>query len=86
MTFIDNFSRKTWVYFWNQKYKELDYFKKLKAMIKKEIGEEICCLRSDKGGAFNSHEFKKICEENGIKTQIYEAYTPKKMEWLEEIA
>ncbi|PNX68425.1 cysteine-rich receptor-like protein kinase 25-like protein, partial [Trifolium pratense] len=45
-------------------------------MVEKETSEAICCLRTDRGGEFNSNEFKEFCEENGIKRQLTAAYTP----------
>ncbi|MCI08879.1 copia-type polyprotein, partial [Trifolium medium] len=32
--------------------------------------------RTDRGGEFNSLDFKKYCEDNGIKRQLTAAYTP----------
>ncbi|MCH80155.1 copia-type polyprotein [Trifolium medium] len=76
LTFIDDFSRKTWVYFLKNKSSALNYFKKFRSMVEKESGSAICCLRTDRGGEFNSSEFKEYCEENGIKRQLTTAYTP----------
>ncbi|MCH81752.1 copia-type polyprotein, partial [Trifolium medium] len=76
LTFIDDFSRKAWVYFLKDKSSAFDYFKKFRTMVEKECGEAIVCLRTDRGGEFNSHEFKDYCEENGIKRQLTAAYTP----------
>lgn len=76
LTFIDDSSRKTWVYFLVEKSDALDSFKKFKVMVEKQSGKCICCLRTDRGGEFNSAEFIKFCEENGIKRQLTTAYTP----------
>jgi hypothetical protein len=76
LTFIDDFSRKTWVYFLKNKSSAFEYFKKFKCLVEKETGAAICCLRTDRGGEFNSIEFKDFCEENGIKRQLTAAYTP----------
>ncbi|GKF79940.1 putative RNA-directed DNA polymerase, partial [Tanacetum coccineum] len=54
----------------------LETFKKFKALVEKEAGVEIKCLRSDRGGEFNSKEFKVFCENNGIQRQLTAAYTP----------
>lgn len=35
----------------------------------------IKCLRTDRGGEFNSEEFKEFCKRNGIKRQLTAAYT-----------
>lgn len=49
ITFIDDFSRKTWIYFLVEKSSALDIFKKFKVMTEKEAGCEIGCLRTDRG-------------------------------------
>ncbi|MCI78542.1 copia-type polyprotein, partial [Trifolium medium] len=45
-------------------------------MVEKETNETICCLRTDRGGEFNSNDFREFCEDNGIKRQLTAAYTP----------
>lgn len=64
------------MYFLVEKSNALDSFKKFKAMVENQSGKCICCLRTDRGGEFNSAEFIKFCEENGIKRQLTTAYTP----------
>ncbi|GJZ69522.1 retrovirus-related pol polyprotein from transposon TNT 1-94, partial [Tanacetum coccineum] len=59
-----------------EKSQVLETFKKFKALVEKEAGVEIKCLRTDRGGEFNSKEFKVFCENNGIKRQLTAAYTP----------
>ena len=34
------------------------------------------CLRLDRGGEFNSNEFNALCNERGIKRQVYALGTP----------
>ncbi|CAL2236260.1 unnamed protein product [Prunus armeniaca] len=36
------------------------------------------CLRTDRGGKFNSNEFNDFCKQSGIKRQLTTAYTPQK--------
>lgn len=36
----------------------------------------IKCLRSDRGGEYNSSEFKELCDGYGIQRQLTSAYTP----------
>jgi hypothetical protein len=50
VTFIDDATRKTWVYCIRQKYDVFDTFKKWKALVENEIGKRLKCLRSDNGG------------------------------------
>lgn len=42
----------------------------------RELGELVVCLRTDRGGEFNSKAFQEYCAENGIKRQLTAAYTP----------
>ncbi|PKU61775.1 Retrovirus-related Pol polyprotein from transposon TNT 1-94 [Dendrobium catenatum] len=62
ITFIDDYSRKTWVYFLKEKSETFNVFKKFKAMVEKTTGKFIKALRSDRGGEYNSAEFTSFCE------------------------
>ena len=66
ITFIDDFSRKTWVYFLVEKSEAFVVFKNYKAMVEKETGAYIRVLRTDRGGEFTSQEFTNFCEVSGI--------------------
>ncbi|TXG65249.1 hypothetical protein EZV62_006524 [Acer yangbiense] len=74
--FIDDFSRKTWVYFLVEKSEALVTFKHFKKYVEKEMDACIKCLRTDRGGEFTSQDFNEFCKENGIKRQLTAAYTP----------
>ncbi|CAL5403117.1 unnamed protein product [Camellia sinensis] len=76
ITFIDDFSRKTWVYFLQEKSEAFSAFKNYKALVEKEVGKAIQTLRTDRGGEFNSREFANFCEMHGIKKQLTASYTP----------
>ncbi|GKC58826.1 copia-type polyprotein [Tanacetum coccineum] len=76
INFIDDFSRKCWSYFLTEKSQALETFKKFKALVEKEAEVEIKCLRTDRGGEFNSGEFKSFCESNDIQRQLTAGYTP----------
>ena len=78
ISFIDDYSRKAWVYFLAYKSDAFNIFKLYKALVEKEAGGgvSIKCLRTDRGGEFNSDEFKEYCAVNGIKRQLTAAYTP----------
>ena len=51
-------------------------FQEFKMMIEGEIGEKICCLRSDNGGEYTSNEFDQYLHECGIRRQFTCANTP----------
>ena len=76
ISFIDDFSRKTWIYFVTEKSEAFYTFKEFKAFVEKQSGSFIRCLRTDRGGEYNSTEFKEFCKEHGIKRQLTTAYTP----------
>lgn len=76
ISFIDDFSRKTWIYFVLEKSEAFHCFKTFKAFVEKQTGLVIKCLRTDRGGEYNSNEFKEFCREHGIKRQLTKAFTP----------
>ncbi|MCH81754.1 retrovirus-related pol polyprotein from transposon tnt 1-94, partial [Trifolium medium] len=76
ITFTDDFSRKTWIYFLKEKSSALDTFKIFKVLVEKESGCVIQCLRTDRGGEFVSTGFNDFCSNQGIKRQLTTAYTP----------
>lgn len=76
ITFIDDFSRKTWVYLLQEKSEALSVFKQFKALAENEAEMSIKILRSDRGGEYNSREFVDFCETHEIRKQLTTAYTP----------
>lgn len=76
ITFIDDFSRKTWVYFLVEKSEAFVIFKSFKARVEMETGRFIRSLRTDRGGEFTSQKFTNFCDVNEIKRQLTAAYTP----------
>jgi len=66
LTFVDDFSRKVWVYFLRQKKKMFPVFKKFKALVENQTGRKIKKLRTDNGLEFSELEFTKFCPVNGI--------------------
>ena len=67
VTFIDDFSRKVWVYFLKHKSDVFETFKKWKAEVESQSGLKVKCLRSDNGGEYEKLEFKAFCAAEGIK-------------------
>jgi len=76
ITFIDDLSRKTWVYFLQEESEALDVFKLFKVLVEKESGKFLISLRIDRGGEYTSYDFTKFCEKNEIQRQLTAAYTP----------
>jgi hypothetical protein len=67
--FIDDSSRKVWIYFLKQKSNVFEVFKKWKTMVETETGMKLKCLRSDNGGEYEDRCFKQFCTVNEIKMQ-----------------
>jgi transposase InsO family protein len=76
VTFIDDFSRKVWVYMLKSKVDVFTVFKQFRALVEKSTRRSIKCLRTDNGGEFMSMEFENYCKEFGIDRHKTTAYTP----------
>jgi transposase InsO family protein len=76
LTFIDDFSRKLWVFFLAEKSDVFKMFQHFKVKVEKETGTSIKGLRTDRGGEFTSTEFIEFCTVNGIHHQLTTSYTP----------
>jgi uncharacterized protein YigE (DUF2233 family) len=55
VNFIDDHTRKVWVYFMKQKGEVFQHFLNFKVMVEKEKGVNIKCLRSNGGGEYFSN-------------------------------
>jgi transposase InsO family protein len=76
VTFIDDYSRKVWVYLLKIKADVFNTFKQFKAFVEKRTDESIKFLRIDNGGEFTSVEFGNYCKEAGIERHKTTVYTP----------
>jgi hypothetical protein len=61
LTFIDDFSRRTWVYFLKLKSEVFDKFLAYKALVEKQFGHQIQKLRTDNGGKYVNNNFTSYC-------------------------
>jgi transposase InsO family protein len=77
VTFIDDYSRKVWIYLLKRKDCVFNTFKQFKDLVEKRTNTSIKCLRIDKGGDFTSMEFENYCKEVGIERHKTTVYTPK---------
>ena len=66
ITFIDNYSRMTWVYFMRHKSEAFIIFKKFKNLMERQSEHYIKVLRSDRGGEYNSNKFEKFYKDVGL--------------------
>ena len=76
VTFIDDSTRKLWVYFLKKKSEVFDTFRKWKAMVENETGLKIKRVRSDNGGEYRDNRFRELCANNGIKMEKTVPMTP----------
>ena len=76
LTFIDDFSRYTWVLFLKKKSEVCGIFSELKALIENSCRLKIKILRSDNGGEYVSNYFLYIFSKSGIQVQHSIPYTP----------
>lgn len=74
--FIDDFSRKTWIFFLKAKREVFKCFKDFKALVENQTGKKIKVLRLDNGGEYTSREFVDFCASEGIRREFTIAYTP----------
>ncbi|KAI3509130.1 hypothetical protein L1887_24156 [Cichorium endivia] len=76
LTFIDDFSRKVWVYFIKEKSETFEQFKIYKAHVENQSGYRIKTLRSDRGGEYMANYFQDFLKHHGIHHQLTTSYTP----------
>jgi transposase InsO family protein len=76
LTFIDDFSRRTWVYFLKLKSEVFDKFLAYKALVEKKTGHQIQRLRIDNGGKYVNNNFTIYCTTHGIQMQHTVPFKP----------
>ena len=76
LAFIDDFSRKVWVYMLKHKNEALKYFKQWKALMENQTGKKIKWLRIDNGPEFCNSKFDEFCRNEGIGRHRTTVYTP----------
>jgi len=76
LTFTDDHSRKTWIYFLKKKDEVFPWFRHFKALIENQTENKIKILRTDNGTEYESNEFHDFCKEAGIKRETTTPYTP----------
>jgi hypothetical protein len=76
VSFIDDFSRKTWIYFLRKKSKVFDRFKEFKALVENQTEKRIKVLRTNNDREFCENEFEEFCKKYGIARQKTTPYTP----------
>jgi transposase InsO family protein len=70
VSFIDNFSCKTWIYFLKTKDEVFSRFQEFKSLVENQTWKKIKVLRSNNGGEYTSKEFEGFCKETRIKREM----------------
>jgi transposase InsO family protein len=76
VTFIDDYSRRTWIFFMKTKDEVFSRFKEFRALVENQTGKKIKDLNSDNGGGYTSNEFRNFCKEVGIKKEMTLPFKP----------
>jgi len=85
VAFIDDFSRKTWIYFLRKKSKVFKRFKEFKTLAENQTEKRIKVLRTDNGGVLCGKEFDQFCKKCGISCQNTTPYTPQQKLFFERM-
>jgi hypothetical protein len=64
--FVDEFSRKCWIFFMQKKDQTFSKFCEFKALVEKESRKKVKALRRDNGGEYIYNEFKYFYSREGI--------------------
>jgi hypothetical protein len=81
VSFIDDFSRKTWIYFLRKKSEVSERFKEFKSLVENQIEKRIKVLRTDNGGEFCGKEFDQFCKSVAYHAKIPHHIPHNKMEF-----
>lgn len=78
VSFIDDFSRKIWLYFISNKSQVLTKFQHFVHLMETSTGKTIQTLRTDNGGEYTSKAFTDFCSSKGISRELPPPYTPQR--------
>ena len=70
ITFIDDFTCYGHVYLVSHKSEALDCFRRFMNLVKNQMERAIKTLRIDRGREYLSEQFRKLCENKGIRRQL----------------
>ncbi|GKA31351.1 gag-pol polyprotein [Tanacetum coccineum] len=81
VSFIDDYSRRCWVYPIKKKSNVFEVFKVYKAWVKLDSGKKIKCLRTENGGEYNGDEFILFARNKESKGSSQWHTLLNRMEW-----
>jgi transposase InsO family protein len=70
VTFIDDYSRTTWIFFMKTKDEVFGRFREFRAQVENQTRKKIKVLRLDNGGKYTSSDFIDFYKEAGIKREM----------------
>lgn len=76
VTFIDDFTRKIFIYVMKSKDEVFSNFLEFKNRAENELNAKIKVFRSDNGSEYVNKKFKKLFADSGIKFETSTVYTP----------
>jgi transposase InsO family protein len=76
VTFIDDYSRFTRVYFLHSKADMFSIFQTFVALVETQFSTKLKILRSDSRGEYMSRDFQSFLQQKGIISQCSCPYTP----------
>lgn len=76
LTFVDDFSRKVFVFFLRKKSQVFETFVDFKTFVENQTERKIKILRTDNGLEYLSNAFDSYCRSHGILHQLTNVYTP----------
>ena len=76
VSFIDDYSRHTWMYLIERKSEVFDSFRNLKHLVERETGRKIKILWSDGGKELFHGQFNGYLQQIGIQREFSCRYTP----------
>ena len=76
VTFVDDFSRRVWVYTLKSKDEVFETFLVWKKMVEIQTGRKIKVLRSDNGTEYRNDQFSIFCKKEGISRHFTVRDTP----------
>lgn len=75
VTFVDEYTRKIWLYLIKERNEVFSVFVKFCALAERQSGNSFRIFRTDGGGEYTSKEFANFCEGNGIEHEITALYS-----------
>jgi hypothetical protein len=76
LVIVDDFSRFTWVFFLQDKSKTQGTLKRFLRRAQNEFELKVKKIRSDNGSEFKNLQVEEFLEEEGIKHEFFNPYTP----------